>query len=78
MKLKGFTVTFGAFALATAMLYMLGYVFAIPWLSLQYEYTNNASGFFVSIGSLAPLIIGLLISFIAEKLYIYKCRQKLR
>jgi hypothetical protein len=77
MKLKGFIVTFGSFALTTAFLYLLGYVFTIPWLMLQYEYTDNASGFFVSIGSLVPLIIGLLISFIAEKIYIYKHRQKL-
>ncbi len=77
MKLKGFIVTFGSFALTTAFLYLLGYVFTIPWLMLQYEYTDNASGFFVSIGSLVPLIIGLLISFIAEKIYIYKYRQKL-
>ena len=77
MKLKGFIVVFGSFALTTALLYMLGYVFTIPSLMLQYEYTNNASGFFVSLGSLVPLVIGLLISFIAEKIYIYKYRQKL-
>ncbi|MGI8386839.1 hypothetical protein [Robertmurraya sp. P23] len=77
MKLKGFIVTFGSFALTTALLYLLGYVFTIPWLMLQYEYTDNASGFFVSTGSLVPLVIGLLISFIAEKIYIYKYRQKL-
>lgn len=77
MKLKAFIVTFGSFALTTALLYLLGYVFTIPWLMLQYEYTDNADGFFVSTGSLVPLIIGLVISFIAEKIYIYKYRQKL-
>ena len=77
MKLKGFIVTFGSFALTTALLYLLGYVFTIPWLMFQYEYINNASGLFVSSGSIVPLIIGLVISFIAEKIYIYKYRQKI-
>ncbi|MEK4130117.1 hypothetical protein NYE67_10570 [Solibacillus sp. FSL W8-0474] len=76
MKLKGFIVTLGTFALTTALLYLLGYVLTIPWLMLQYEYTNNASEFFFSIGSLVPLVIGLLISFIAERIYMYKSRQK--
>ncbi|WP_066253961.1 hypothetical protein [Neobacillus drentensis] len=76
MKLKGFIVTFVSFALTTALLYLLGYVFTIPWLMFQYEYTNNASVFFVSAGSLVPLIIGLVISFIVEKIYLYKYRQK--
>lgn len=76
MKLKGFIVTFGSFALATTLLYLFGYVFTIPWLMFQYESANNANGFFVSIGSLVPLIIGLVISFIAEKIYLYKYRQK--
>ena len=75
MKLKGFFVTFGSFALATTLLYLVGYVFTIPWLMFQYEYTNNASGFFISAGSFVPLIIGLAISFIAEKVYLY--RQKI-
>ena len=77
MKLKGFIVTFGSFALTTALLYLLGYVFTIPWLMFQYEYTNNTSGLFVSAGSLVPLIIGLAISFIVEKIYLYKYRQKI-
>ncbi|WP_064092577.1 hypothetical protein [Rossellomorea aquimaris] len=75
MKLKGFIVTFGSFALATTLLYLFGYVFTIPWLMFQYEYTNNASGFLVTTGSLVPLIIGLAISFIAEKIYLYKYRH---
>jgi hypothetical protein len=77
MKLKGFIVTFGSFTLTTALLYLIGYVFTIPWLMFQYEYRNDTSGFFVSTGSLIPFIIGLLISFIAEKIYTYKYRQKL-
>ncbi|MEH6908268.1 hypothetical protein [Neobacillus drentensis] len=70
MKLKRFIVTFGSFALTRALLYLLGYVFTIPWLMFQYEYTNNASGLLDSAGSLVPLLIGLVISFIAEKIYI--------
>lgn len=77
MKLKSFIVTFGSFVLTTVLLYLIGYVFTIPWLMFHYEYTDNANGFYVTTGSLVPFIIGLVISFIAEKIYIYKYRQKL-
>lgn len=77
MKLKGFLVTFGAFALTTVLLYLLGYLFTIPLLMFQYEYTDNASSFFVTTGSLVPLIIGLVVSFITEKIYLHKYRQRL-
>lgn len=74
MKLKSFIVTFGSFALITALLYSAGNIFRIPWLTFHYEYTNNANGFSISTGSFVPLIIGLIISFFAEKIYIFKHR----
>lgn len=77
MKLKSFIVTFGSFVLTTGMLYLVGHMFTIPWLMFNHEYTENGNGFFVSTGSLVPLIIGLIVSFFAEKIYIYKYRQKL-
>ncbi|CAH0298489.1 hypothetical protein SRABI80_04166 [Peribacillus frigoritolerans] len=73
MKLKSFIVTF-AFVLTTGMLYLVGHMFTIPRLMFHHEYTVNGNGFFISIGSLVPLIIGLIVCFFAEKIYIYKFR----
>ncbi|MED4228170.1 hypothetical protein [Neobacillus cucumis] len=73
MKLKSFIVTFGLFILTN----LIGYVFTIPTLMFHYEYTDNTNGFFITTGSLVPIIIGLVISFISERIYIYKHRQKL-
>ncbi|MFF0830676.1 hypothetical protein [Brevibacillus sp. NPDC003440] len=77
MNVKSFIVAFGSIVLTTALLYLIGYVFTIPLLMWHYEYTDSTNGFFVSTGSLVPLIVGLVISFIAEKIYIYKHQQKL-
>ncbi|MEH7114757.1 hypothetical protein V7124_20725, partial [Neobacillus niacini] len=74
MKLKSFIVSFGAFVLTTTILYLIGYIFTIPLFMFQYEYTNNVNGYFISIGSLVPILIGLVISFISEKIYLYKRR----
>ncbi|AIM14888.1 MULTISPECIES: hypothetical protein [Neobacillus] len=77
MKLKGFIITFGSFALTTSLLYFLGSVFTIPSLMFHYEYTHDAGGFFISIGSsLVPIIIGLVVSYIAEKMFLYRERKK--
>lgn len=77
MKLKSFIVTFGSFVLTVGLLYLVGHMFTIPWLMFHHEYTDNANGFFISAGSLTPFVIGLIISFLAEKIYIYKSRKKL-
>ncbi|MEH7480836.1 hypothetical protein V7157_06925 [Neobacillus drentensis] len=77
MKLKSFIVTFGSFVLTVGLLYLVGHMFTIPSLMFHHEYTNNANGFFITTGSLTPLVIGLIISFLAEKIYIFKSRQKL-
>ncbi|MED3624059.1 hypothetical protein [Neobacillus thermocopriae] len=77
MKLKGFIITFGSFAFTTFLLYFLGYIFTIPWFMFHYEYTHDAGEFFISIGSsLVPIIIGLVVSYMAEKMFIYKERKK--
>jgi len=77
MKLKSFIVTFGSFVLSTGLLYLIGHLFTIPWLLFHYEYINNSKGFLISGGSFTPLLIGLAVSFFAEKIYIYKHDQKL-
>ena len=72
MKLKSFLISLESFVLATAFFYWLGSFFDISWLQFQYEYINDSNGFHLSIGSFVPVLIGLIISFIAEKLYAYK------
>jgi len=77
MKLKSFIVTFGSFILATTLLYSIGYMFTIPALMFHYDYTDDANSFFITTGSLIPIIIGLVVSFFSERIYMYKHRQKL-
>ncbi|MEH7121444.1 hypothetical protein V7128_29190 [Neobacillus vireti] len=77
MKLKSFIVTFGSFVFTTTFLYLIGYMFTIPPLMFHYEFTDNANGFFITTGSLVPIIIGLVISFFSERIYLFKHRQKL-
>ena len=72
MKNKGFLVTLGSFVLSTVFLYWLGEWFDISWLTFQYKYINNSTEFYLSIGSFTPLLIGLIICFIAEKIYMNK------
>ena len=74
MKLKSFIVTFGSFTLTTGLLYLFGHLFNIPSLMFDLDYTGNGEGFFLSVGSLVPLTIGLIVCFFAEKIYIYKFR----
>ncbi|MFP7486449.1 hypothetical protein SFC65_19985 [Priestia filamentosa] len=76
MLLKRFVVNLVSIILTIALLYLMGYLFNIPILSFHYEYTHNTATFSVSGGSLLPLIIGLVIGFFAEKLFIYRCRKK--
>ncbi|WP_040205955.1 hypothetical protein [Neobacillus jeddahensis] len=72
MKLKSFIVTIGSLVLTTGMLYLIGHMFTIPWLMFHHKYIVNGNGFYISAGSFDPLIIGLIVSFFAEKIYVYK------
>lgn len=76
MKLKTFLAAFSAFITSTTVLYLIDYIFTIPWLMIHYDSTNNESGFYLSIGSFVPLLIGLGISFSAEQIYVMKDLQK--
>lgn len=77
MKFMSFIIAFSSFVLTTGPLFLVGHMFTIPWLMFHHEYTDDANGFFITTGSLVPLIIGLIISLIAAKFYGYKYRQKL-
>ncbi len=77
MKFKSFVVTFTTFALTSILFYIIGHMFTIPWLMFHHEYSNHVNGFYITTGSLTPLIIGLVFSFFAEKIYIYQYQKKL-
>jgi hypothetical protein len=72
MKIKRFIIGFSSFLFTTSLLYLIGHLFAISLLMLHFEYTNNSNGLSISIGSLLPLIIGLIVSYISEKTYVNK------
>jgi hypothetical protein len=74
MKLKSLIVTISSLVLTTGVLLLIGHMFTIPWLMFHHEYTNNANGFIISTGSFVPLIIGLIVSFFAEKIYVNRYR----
>ncbi|MEO2078304.1 MAG: hypothetical protein ABGX20_23490 [Bacillus sp. (in: firmicutes)] len=78
MKLKKFLVGFSTFVLVTVFLYAIGHLFKIEWLMFKYQYKVSASGFSVKTGSLVPFIIGIFLSFIAEKVYANKNKTQFR
>lgn len=70
--LKRLVVTLGSVSLTTGLLFAIGHLCSVPILMFHYEYTNDQSGFFVSVGSLFPILIGLVVGYFTEKYYIYK------
>ncbi|MED4582732.1 hypothetical protein [Brevibacillus choshinensis] len=77
MKAKSFLVTFLSLVLTTGVLYAIGHIFTIPFFMFHHEFTHDSNGFTLSSGSFVPLLIGLIVSFFAEKIYVYKYRQKM-
>jgi hypothetical protein len=77
MKLKTFIVGFTSFLLITAILYYFGYLYKIPLLMFHQKFTSDSNGFSFSFESLFPLIIALVVSFLAEKIYLYKYKKRL-
>jgi hypothetical protein len=75
MTIRSLLVTLGTFIFTTGILYLIGHTFSIRWLMFYYELSSESDGFFISGGSMTPLLIGLFLSFIAEKIYVYKHRQ---
>lgn len=56
------------FSILTVFLYTIGYMFTIPFLMLRYEYVDQTTGHYVTIGSVLPFLIGMIVSFIAGKI----------
>jgi hypothetical protein len=38
------------------------------WFMFHFEYVNDLNGLYIEMGSLAPLIIGLIVSYLTEKM----------
>lgn len=76
MTFKSLVVTLGTLLVTTGFLFLIGHIFTIRWLMFSYEFYADDEGFFISGGSMIPLIIGLVFSFLAEKFYVYKHGQK--
>lgn len=77
MNAKSFAVTFLSLAATTGILYFIGHWLSIPSLMFHHEFTSSQNGFVMTTGSLLPLLIGLIVSFFAERIYVNKTRQKL-
>lgn len=77
MKVKRFLIGMSSFVLTASVLYLLGHLLGISILKVKYEYTNNDSGLFLSMGSLLPIVVGLIVSFISEKVYMTRYQQRI-
>ncbi len=73
MKLKKFFVGFFSFIVTAVILFWLGNIIGIPWLTFQYKYVMNSEGFLFEGGSLLPIFVALVVSFLAEKIYLKIC-----
>jgi hypothetical protein len=76
-KMKRFMIVLTTLVLTTGLLYLVGHIFTIPLLMFHHKYIDNLNGFYITSSSLIPLMIGLIVSFFAEKIYVYKYRQEL-
>ncbi|WP_227397293.1 hypothetical protein [Jeotgalibacillus aurantiacus] len=77
MKSKGYIVSVASFAVITLLLYLVGHVFQISLLMFQNEYMNSTNGQMVSSGSLIPIVIGLSLSVVIQRIYINRSAQNL-
>ncbi|TFE01895.1 hypothetical protein [Jeotgalibacillus sp. R-1-5s-1] len=77
MKSKGFIVGVASFAVITLLLYLAGDVFQVPLLMFHNEYMNSTNGQIVSSGSLIPVVIGLSLSVLIQRIYINRYAQNL-
>ncbi|RHW38108.1 hypothetical protein D1B31_15135 [Neobacillus notoginsengisoli] len=77
MKTKTFFVAALAFIVSAGLSYAIGYLFNIQILKFHYEFTSESGGTFLTIGSLFPLAIGVIASYIAKKRYMNKSQQNL-
>ena len=72
MKFKKFFVGLSSFIATVAILFWLGELIEIPWLTFHYNFINNSDDFSFEVGSLLPIFIALVVSFLAEKIYLKK------
>lgn len=77
MVFKRFIVSFFALILSTSLLLFIGHTLKISILMFHYEYVNNKNELMFATGSLLPFVIGLIISYIAEKIYMHRHQKNL-
>ncbi|MEM4992854.1 hypothetical protein WKH56_09935 [Priestia sp. SB1] len=77
MIFKRYIIGFLALILSTSLLLCIGHTFKISILMFHYEYVNNEDGMMFSTGSLLPFVLGLIISYIAEKIYMHRHQKNL-
>lgn len=68
LKSKPFLIAVFMFVFITGFLYGIGYVFKIDLLMLHHPSTKTEDGFHSESRSLLPVIIGLSVSYVAEKI----------
>lgn len=77
MNFKSLAVTLLSLVVTTGLLYFIGHLFSVPWFMFHYQSSFTPDGFVISSGSFVPVIIGLAVSFFAERLCMKKCHSKL-
>lgn len=77
MKLKSFIVAMGALVSTAGILYLIGHTFSISPLMFHHEFFADSGGFTMTTGSLLPVLVGLAASYVAEKYYLHKAKEKL-
>jgi len=63
-----FIVCFSSLVLTAGSLFFIGYLFSIPLFMFQHEYTDVTNGYMTYTGSILPLLIGVVVSFLSKKL----------
>ncbi|QDQ02642.1 hypothetical protein FOH38_20505 [Lysinibacillus fusiformis] len=69
MRKEEFVKCLALFLFSTGFLYGVGETYNVTWLQFQFLGEFNESGFYVSFSSLIPLLGGVLIVALYEKLF---------
>lgn len=75
MVSKRVIVSFLSFVLISLSIYCIGHMFTIPVLMYQYEEIDNINGYYTQSGSMIPLVIGWIVSFFVENIYVHRLKQ---
>lgn len=70
--LTRFLVSITAFLTATFATVLIGHLFSVPFLQFHFSSHFTSEGFTMEMGSLIPILIGLVASFAAEKWFTHR------